>query len=63
MTHAEYKTRFIARMTSQGVYADIAEGQHAAWLEQFASDIADDLECGSANPEADADEAISCWSN
>jgi len=58
MTPTEYKTHFIAHLTAKGIAADVAENEHAAWAEAFASDIAD----GIGSPEEDADEAISAWS-
>jgi hypothetical protein len=59
MTPEEYKTRFIAHLTAKGVAPDVAENEHAAWSESFASDIAD----GIGSPEEDAEEAISAWSD
>lgn len=58
MTTDEYKSRFINRMTSQGVDADIAENEHAAWVESFP-DVMDD----EATPERDAAEAMEAWSD
>lgn len=51
----KYKDRFIKHLTDQGIDRDIANIELEAWLEMDYEE--------SSNPESDADECISCWSD
>ena len=51
---SDYKERFVKRFTDQDVDHEVAAQEHDAWVESIA---ADELQ----EPELDADEAMSYW--
>lgn len=57
MTKEEYQRRFTNFMTSLGVSDDVAECEFNAWFEEFCKGP-DSM----TDPEGDAEEALSYWS-